>query len=167
LRKFGSWPVFGQLRQKGVSEMKVKTNLVSGLFASILGIVLLAINPLQIQEEKFLANGQIRADSIPKATSYVMIFLGMVLLLQSIVLKKEDIVEIENKAFGRSLLFLGMLVVYAVLFAYTGYLMSSIVFSLGLLLFLRCKNKLYYVICTVFPVLVYIIFSYGLSVNLP
>jgi hypothetical protein len=159
--------LFSQPRLKEVSVMKVKTNLISGMLASILGIVLLVINPLQIQEEKFLTNGQIRADFIPKATSYVMILLGVILLVQSIVLKKEKIIEIEAKAFTRSLIFLGMLIVYAILFTYIGYLISSILFSVGLLLFLKCKKPLYYGICIVFPVLVYVVFTYGLSVKLP
>lgn len=147
--------------------LKLKTNLISGIFASVLGIILLIINPFQIQEEMFLARGQIRADFIPKATSYVMIFLGVVLLVQSLVLKKEKIVEIDMKAFGRSQIFLSMLILYSIFFRYVGYMIPSIVFSVGLLLFLKCKKPLYYTICAVFPVVVYFVFTYGLSVKLP
>lgn len=147
--------------------MKLKTNLISGILAIILGSVLLLIVPFQIQEEMFITKGQIPADFIPKTTSWVMIILGIILLAQSVFLKKEQVVEVEKRALGRSLIFLGMLILYAILFTYIGFLLSSVIFSLVLLVFLKCKNPLYYVICVMFPVVVYFVFTYGLSVRLP
>lgn len=147
--------------------MKLKTNLISGIFAGMLGTVLLILNPSQIQEELFVTPGQIRADFIPKITSYAMILLGIILVIQSIIFHKEQIVEIERTAFSRSLIFLGMLVLYSILFVKFGFLIPSVLFSVGLLLFIKCKKTLYFFICTIFPVFIYFVFNFALAIKLP
>ncbi len=147
--------------------IKLKTNLISGVFAICLGTVLLLIVPFQIQEELFLAQGQISADFIPRVISVIMIILGSMLLIQSLVLKQEKIVCIEIGAFKRGLAFLGLLVAYAILFSLIGFVISSVLFVVSLLLFQKCRNRLYWIICVLFPVVIYILFNYVFSVKLP
>lgn len=147
--------------------MKLKTNLVSGIFAICLGTVLLLIVPFQIQKELFLVQGQISADFIPRVISVLMIILGSLLLIQSLVLKQEKIVCIEIGAFKRGLVFLGLLVAYAILFSLIGFVIPSVLFVISLLLFQKCRNRLYWIICVLFPVVIYILFNYVFSVKLP
>jgi len=147
--------------------VSLRTNLISGILAICLGAVILMLLPSQIQEELFLAHGQISADFIPKVVSIVMIILGILLLFQSLVLHKEQIVTIEAGALKRAMAFLALTVAYGLLFRPLGFLIPSLLFSAALLLLQRSRRWLSWLICCLFPVVVWVLFNVVFLVKLP
>ncbi|MCK9547630.1 MAG: tripartite tricarboxylate transporter TctB family protein [Sphaerochaeta sp.] len=145
----------------------LRTNLLSGILAICLGAAILILIPFQIQEELFLAYGQISADFIPKVVSLVMIMLGILLVFQSLILHKEKIISIEAGAFKRAMTFLALTVAYGVLFRWIGFLIPSLLFTTGLLILQRSRQWVYWLICCVFPVVIWVLFNVVFLVKLP
>ena len=145
----------------------LRTNLISGILAICLGATILILIPLQIQEELFLAHGQISADFIPKVVSLVMILLGILLVFQSLILHKEKTITIEADAFKRAVAFLALTVVYGLLFRWIGFLIPSLLFTTGLLVLQRSKQWIYWLICCIFPVVIWVLFNVVFLVKLP
>ena len=87
----------GSSASKGTAmNIKIRTNLVSGILFLIFSIVLLIIIPKEIQQT-YQQNQYISAKAIPQLIGIFMLAVSVYLIIQSIVLKKETIKELELK----------------------------------------------------------------------
>ena len=101
----------------------------------------------------------------------LIIICGVVLLVKEIYniisKKKANIVETTVLVEVKALIILGILVLYWLLMGLIGFIISSILLGLAMLMFFRVKKPSYYIIVSVVAVLIGVFFRYVLNVRLP
>ena len=75
-----------------MKKIKFPSNLVSGIASIIAGIVLWFVIPQQVGLEKTISYG-ITSRSVPTAIAVLFVVGGVILVLQSLVFKKEKSVK--------------------------------------------------------------------------
>lgn len=146
-------------------EIKYKSNLAAGIVSIILGVICIVLVPLQIAED-YSATYGITSRTVPYAIGILWIMCGIILLVQSLVLKKDTektlIVGKELKA----LAYMAILLVYSILFK-RSFLISTIMLGLATLAMTGSKKKLFYVIVIVAVAVLYFLFEKVLHIQLP
>lgn len=146
-------------------EIKYKSNLVAGIVSIILGIICVILVPLQIAEDYSVTYG-ITSRTVPYAIGILWIICGIVLLIQSLVLKKDTektlVVGKELKAVA----YMVVLLIYSILFK-RSFLISTILLGVATLAMTGTKKKLFYVIIIATVVILYLLFAKVLHIQLP
>lgn len=145
---------------------RLKSNLVSGLlFMSVAAVVWFLI-PRQIA---IPANGTVITDPsfFPKVFTVALFIVGTVIVVVSALFHKEVLIQVDTTKQLHMLIYLGMLIVFGILMNIVGFLIASIIFGTGSLIFFRCRKKSYYVITALAAIIVFIGFKYLLNIDLP
>ena len=144
-------------------EIKYKSNLAAGIVSIILGVICIILVPLQIAED-YSATYGITSRTIPCAIGVLWIVCGVVLLIQSLILKKDTV---KTLIVGKELLaYMAMLLIYSILFK-RSFLISTILLGVATLAMTGTKKKLYYVIVIAMVVVLYLLFAKVLHIQLP
>ena len=140
-------------------EIKYKSNLVAGIVSIILGIVCIILVPLQIAED-YSATYGITSRTIPGAIGILWIGCGVVLLIQSLILKKDTVKTLIVGKELKALAYMGMLLIYSILFK-RSFLISTILLGVATLAMTGTKKKLYlqWLLCYTCFLLKYYIFN--------
>lgn len=146
-------------------KIQYRSNLCGGITSILFGIILFILVPMQVGTEYSATHG-ITSRSVPYALAVVFILCGTCLVIQSVVLKKDQVKELELKKELKVLAYIGVLFVYAFLFQYS-FVFSSSFLGVSTLLFTRSKKKLFYIIVLVTVVVLYLSFTQLLHVRLP
>ena len=146
--------------------IKLRTNLIGGLLGLIIAAIIWFVIPVQVKVMQ-ASTYSVDARFMPRLVTLIIALMSIVLLIQSLVLKKERIVDIIIKEETRVIVFYLILVAYVVLIPIIGFLISTLLISLGTLLYLRCKRKSYYIITGVIVAGIYLAFIFLLNVPLP
>lgn len=96
----------------------------------------------------------------------VILLCGSVLIINSVIFKKEEIKEIEVSKEVMIIAYIGVLIVYSFTFDYS-FLISTILLSIITLLFTKTKKLNYYIIAVTTVIVIYLVFTYLLHVELP
>ena len=143
-------------------EIKYKSNLAAGIVSIILGVICIILVPLQIAED-YSATYGITSRTIPCAIGVLWIVCGVVLLIQSLILKKDTV---KTLIVGKELAYMAMLLIYSILFK-RSFLISTILLGVATLAMTGTKKKLYYVIVIAMVVVLYLLFAKVLHIQLP
>jgi putative tricarboxylic transport membrane protein len=146
-------------------KIEYRSNLVSGIVSIVLGILCMLLIPAQIGED-YSATYGITSRTIPYAIAVLWIICGIVLLVQSLILKKDEIKVLEIKKEVKALLYMLVLLIYALLFN-KSFLLSTIFLGIATLAFTGTKKKSYYIIVTAVVIIVYVLFTKVLHVQMP
>lgn len=152
----GSWK---QMR------IKYKLNLSAGCLAVLGAIVLFLIIPSQVGLETQSVQG-ITSRSLPYALCVLMAVCGAGLIVQSLILKKDEVKELEIKQEVKGICYMLLLLVYGYGFS-RSFLVSTLFLGAATLAFTKCKKVSYYAIIVVTVVALYFIFTRLLHVRLP
>ena len=87
------------------------------------------------------------------------------LVLQSLILKKDTVRELDLAKEGKALLYMAVFAIYVILFDYS-FIVASIFLGTVTLLFTKSKRKLYYVIVMITVIVLYLLFTQVLHVRL-
>lgn len=147
-------------------KIQFKLNLVSGIFSVMIGILLLYLIPSQISAEISSTNSGVTSSTLPSMVGWLFVVCGVILLIQSIILKKDEFKVLDVKTELLVLAYMAILVIYGYFFKY-GFLWTTSLLSVITLLFTRCKNKWYYLITVVAVFVLYFVFKMILHVRLP
>ena len=144
---------------------RLKSNLVSGLLFMAVAAVVWFLIPRQIA---IPANGTVITDPsfFPKVFTVALFIVGTVIVV-SVLFHKEVLIQVDTTKQLHMLIYLGMLIVFGILMNIVGFLIASIIFGAGSLIFFRCRKKSYYVITTLAAIIVFIGFKYLLNIDLP
>jgi putative tricarboxylic transport membrane protein len=145
-------------------NIKIRANLVTGIMFGIISIIIWYLIPSQIITRE---TATVNAKFVPSLVTAVMFLLSLALIVQSLVFKKDKDVEIRLGKEAKMLVVLLMLIGYAVLLSFIGYVFSSILFCVGFLLYMKSKQWTFYVISLVAIILLKLIFTMVLQVPLP
>ena len=146
-------------------EIKYKSNLVAGIVSLILGVICLILVPLQIAED-YSATYGITSRTVPYAIGILWIVCGVILLVQSIVLKKDTEKTLVVGKELKALAYMVILLVYGILFK-RSFLISTILLGVATLAMTGSKKKLFYVIVIAMVVVLYLLFAKVLHIQMP
>lgn len=146
-------------------RIRYKLNLSAGCLAVVSAAILFLIIPSQIGVENQVTYG-ITSGSLPYALSILMGGCGVGLLFQSLILKKDEIKEIEVRQEVTGIIYMLLLLVYGFLFS-RSFLVSTIFLGVATLAFTKCKKIPYYAIVVIMVIILYFVFTRLLHVRLP
>lgn len=147
-------------------KFKIKTNLATGVIMGIISVVLLLLIPSQIREPAF-DSGAPSPRLIPTLCIVIMLISSIALIIQSLVLKKEHIVEFDwQKEKPAIVLIIGMCI-YVVLILCIGYVLGSIITFIAVLFYCGERKPGTYIVAIVAAVLICIMFRNIFHISLP
>lgn len=147
-------------------EIKVKTNLVSGVVFLVLSIMLLAVIPSQIRQT-YQQNQYIDAKAIPQMVGGITALLSMILIVKSLVFHQETVKVYVVKPELMAVLYFGGLLLYLVLIPHLGFFLSSLVMGAGTMAYQKVKSVRQWLIVLAIMIVIYFGFSRGLNIMLP
>ena len=146
-------------------KVKYRSNLVAGIVSVILGIICMVIIPRQIGED-YSATYGITSRTVPYAIAVLWIICGIVLMVQSLVFKKDEIKMIDVSKEAKAVGYMLVILIYSVLFK-KSFLLSTVFLGLATLAFTGSRKKSFYLIVFAVVVILYLLFSKVLHVQLP
>lgn len=147
-------------------KFKIKTNLVSGIVMGIFSLILLLTLPSQVRVPAY-DSGAPSPRMIPGACIVLMLIFSVVLIVQSVVFKREKIVEFDWEKERPVILMILMMCVYVALIIYMGYIFASIVTFIAVLLYCGERKPSVYVVTVVASVVIFFLFKNVFNIQLP
>lgn len=147
-------------------KFKIKTNLVSGIVMGIFSLILLLTLPSQVRVPAY-DSGAPSPRVIPGACIVLMLIFSVVLIVQSVVFKKEKIVEFDWEKERPVILMILMMCGYVALIIYMGYIFASIVTFIAVLLYCGERKPSVYVVTVVASVVIFFLFKNVFNIQLP
>lgn len=154
--------------------MKIKYNseIISGLVFVIVAAVLWLLIPSQIQT---LEKTAINAQTIPRIAIGGLFLCSAGLLIQGLLSHDKKEIVITRESFHsdgfrremRSLLFAAFLIIYCFLVTLLGFIVSTVLLVIAILLFYGARKWYYYTIPIVMVGVVYYVFAVLLRISLP
>lgn len=146
-----------------MKTVKINTNLVFGVLALALALVLWFVIPSQIKVSTMVTE-YVTGRFMPQAMAVIMAVCGLFNILKGLTGTKDE-KEVEFDVEIKKLLFIAAVIVYGLLARYVSFLLASLLFSAGILAFLGCKSWKKYVAVLVVVIAVVLAFRYGLEVR--
>ena len=147
-------------------KFKIKTNLVSGIVMGIFSLILLLTLPNQVRVPAY-DSGAPSPRVIPGACIVLMLIFSVVLIVQSVVFKREKIVEFDWEKERPVILMILMMCVYVAVIIYMGYIFASIVTFIAVLLYCGERKPSVYVVTVVASVVIFFLFKNVFNIQLP
>ncbi len=146
-------------------KIRYRANLAAGCLAILAAIILYLLIPSQVALESKPVHG-ITSRSLPYALSVLTAVCGVGLVLQSLLLKKDEIRELDVVQEGKGLLYMACLAVYAWGVG-RSFLISTCLLGVATLAFTKDKKWLHYLVVLCVVVVIYLMFTRFLHVRLP
>lgn len=141
--------------------------MLEKVFSLILSIVSLFVFYLASNfDMDFIGPSGLGPDFFPKIISVILFFLGIIIFINKIRNEKKE--EIKDTDIKSTLSIIGIFALYIFLIGKIGYLVSTILFSLMAISILSKESfvlKILYSI--IFPLALYLLFTYAFKVSLP
>lgn len=146
--------------------MKIKTNLVTGVVFLLVSAVIFLLIPGQISEPPHLGTGP-SPRTIPYIVSGVIFICSIILIIQSLVFKKEKTIEIDLGEEKSIFKIIGCILLFGVLMVTAGYLVAVWV-TIPIMLFIMGERKPFiYLFCVLVGTGIYFLFSNIFHITLP
>ena len=157
-------------RMKGerisMKKFKIKTNMVSGIVMGAIALILILCIPSQIRVPAF-DSGAPSPRIIPGICLAIMLVSSIALIIQSLVLKQEKVVEFDwEKEKPAIILIIGMCV-YIGLMLCIGYVLASLIIFPLVLFFVGERKPGPYIVVLVAAFLIFLLFKNVFNISLP
>ena len=146
-------------------KLHYRSNLSAGCAALIAAVLLFLITPVQVAAEASSVHG-ISSRTLPYALSVLTGVCGVGLILQSLVLKKDEVKELDLRKEAKGLLYMLVLLAYGLGLKHS-FLIATSLLGVATLAFTKCKKPWYYVLSIVAVAVIYLMFTQLLHVRLP
>lgn len=114
----------------------------------------------------FIGNSGLGPDFFPKVIAVILFILSAMLFVGSI--KNKDKKSIYNPNMKYTFMVIFAFAVYIFLIDRIGYLVSTVIFAFVVITILKSKSKILNIIfAIVFPIALYLLFTYAFKVSLP
>ena len=153
-------------------KIKYNTEMISGTIFAVLGAVLWFLIPTQVQTlEKTIINAQ----TFPRIAIGGLFLFSVGLLLEGLFAREKKEVYITKESFRsvafkkelRSILFALFLIAYCFLVGHLGYVVTTVLLVLAVMLFYGARKWYYYAIPLGMVGIVYYVFKVLLRISLP
>lgn len=147
-------------------KFKIKTNLVTGIVMGLFSAFMLIVMPQQVRVPAF-DSGAPSPRIIPGICLVVTLLCSIILIVQSLVFKKEKIVVFDWEKEKPAILLIAALCIYVFLIIKIGFILASaIIFSL-VLFYCGERKPFIYIFTIVMAVGIYFLFTNVFHVSLP
>ena len=147
-------------------KFKIKTNLVTGIVMGLFSAFMLIVMPQQVRVPAF-DSGAPSPRIIPGICLVVTLLCSVILIVESLVFKKEKIVEFDWSKEKPAVLLILALCVYVFLIIRIGFVLASaVIFSL-ILFYCGERKPFIYIFSIAMAVGIYFLFSKVFHVSLP
>ena len=150
-----------------MKKIRIKTNLVTGIIMGMVSIVFLLIVPMQIGEPGWVQPGSLSPRVIPVLVLSGILLCSIILIIQSLVFKKEDIYEFIVAKELTTLVILGMILAFAFIVVNFGFWPAIILFFPAILFFMGERKPLIYIVTIALGFGIYFLFIRVFLVPLP
>lgn len=147
-------------------KFKIKTNLVTGIVMGLLSIFLLVVMPKQVRVPAF-DSGAPSPRIIPGVCIVIMLVCSVILVIQSLVFKKEKIVEFDWQNKKPAILLIALLCIYVFLIIKLGFIIASAITFIIVLFYSGERKPFIYIFTIALAIGIYFLFSKVFHVSLP
>ena len=147
-------------------KFKIKTNLVTGIVMGLLSIFLLIVMPKQVRVPAF-DSGAPSPRIIPGVCIVIMLICSVILVIQSLVFKKEKIVEFDWQNEKPAILLIALLCIYVFLIIKLGFIIASAITFIIVLFYSGERKPFIYIFTIALAIGIYFLFSKVFHVSLP
>ena len=147
-------------------KFKIKTNLVTGIIMGLFSAILLIVMPEQVRVPAF-DSGAPSPRIIPGICLVLMLIFSVILVIQSLIFKKEKIVEFDWQKEKPAIILILAMCVYVALIITIGYILASVVVFCFVQFYCGERKPLMYIYVIVASVLIYFLFKTVFYINLP
>lgn len=151
-------------------KVKLNSNMVTGFIFLVISITLHLLIPSQI---KTFETGSITAVTVPMLLIRGLMLCSIILLIQGILSKDKKAYLISKSIFCKQnlirlkpLIYIVMLVIYAIILPYVGFVVASLLLANGILLYFGTRKWWFYTIASANIFIAYFAFQ-AMSVTLP
>lgn len=146
--------------------IKIKTNLWAGIVMGLTSFVLLILLPSQVRLPAY-DSGAPSPRIIPAIVLVGILICSVILIFQSLVLKKEKIYEYTMKRELPAIILIALMCLFAILITKIGFILAvCIVFPL-ILFHMGERKPGIYIFSLVMGISVFFIFKYVFNISLP
>ena len=147
-------------------KFKIRTNLVTGILMALFSGYMLYVMPKQVKVPAF-DSGAPSPRIIPGICLVVILLCSLVLIIQSLIFKKEKIVEFDWTNEKPAILLIVLLCIYVFLIVKIGFILSSAVTFVILLFYSGERKPFIYIFTIALAVGIYFLFTQVFHVSLP
>ena len=147
-------------------KFKIKTNLVTGIVMGLLSAYLLYVMPQQVRVPAY-DSGAPSPRIIPGVCLGVILFCSVILIIESLVFKKEKVVEFDWQKEKPALFLILMLCIYVFLIIKIGFILASAIVFTVVLVYSGERKPFIYIFTIALAVGIYFLFSKVFHVSLP
>ena len=147
-------------------KFKIKTNLVTGIIMGLFSVFLLIVMPQQVRVPAF-DSGAPSPRIIPTICIILMLIFSIVLIIESLVLKKEKIMEFDWSKEKPAIILILAMCVYVARIITIGYILASIIVFCFVQFYCGERKPLMYVYTVAAGILIYFLFKTVFFINLP
>jgi putative tricarboxylic transport membrane protein len=147
--------------------LKFYPSIVGSIIFILVSLTIFWWMPSQIK----IQPGAITARTFPSLMAGIMLACSIAVLLREVIkiIRKQplDVSELNLLTETKALIILGLFVVFAVLAELIGFIPSSVIYSILMLVYFRIKKWSYYLIVSLSAIVIGLIFQKLLNVTLP
>jgi len=147
-------------------KFKIKTNLVTGIVMALISGIFLYVMPTQIKLPKF-DSGAPSPRLLPTIYLVVILIFSLVLIVESLVFKKEKIFEFNWETEKPAILIIALLCAYVALIITCGYIIASVIVFPIILFYCGERRPFIYIFTIACAVGIYYLFAYVFHISLP
>lgn len=149
-----------------MKKFKIKTNLVSGILMGAIALLLLVLMPGQVRVPAF-DSGAPSPRIIPGICLGIMLVSSIALLIRSLVLKQEKVVEFDWKKEKPAILLIVGMCVYIGLMLCIGYVLASLIVFPLVLFYVGERKPGPYIVVVVSAFAIFLLFKNVFNISLP
>ena len=149
-----------------MKKFKIKTNLVSGILMGAIALLLLVLMPGQVRVPAF-DSGAPSPRIIPGICLAIMLVSSAALLIQSLVLKQEKVVEFDWEKEKPAILLIVAMCVYIGLMLCIGYVLASLIVFPLVLFYVGERKPGPYIVVLVSAFAIFLLFKNVFNISLP
>ena len=147
-------------------KFKIKTNLWSGIIMGAISAILLILLPVQVRVPTY-DSGAPSPRIIPGICLIIMLIFSIVLIIQSLVFKKEKIVEFDWEKEKPAILLIALLCIYVALMLTVGFIIGSVITFVLILFYCGERKPFIYIFVIAAAIGIFFLFKYVFNVSLP
>ncbi len=154
------------LKEVSLTKFKIKTNLVSGIVMGLLSAFMLYVMPKQVRIPAY-DSGAPSPRIIPGVCLVIMLICSIVLIIESLIFKKEKIVEFDWDKEKPAIFLILLLCLYVFLIIKLGFILASAITFIIVLFYCGERKPFIYIFTIALAVGIYFLFSRVFHVSLP
>lgn len=149
-----------------MKKFKIKTNLVSGIIMGAIALILIIMMPSQVRVPAY-DSGAPSPRIIPGICLAIMLVSSIALIIQSLVLKQEKVVEFDWEKEKPAILLIVGMCVYIGLMLCIGYVLASLIVFVGVLIYVGERKPGPYIVAIIAAFAIFLMFKNVFKISLP